>query len=585
MADSLLIFSIGGVQQFIAEARRAQDLWAGSTWLSDATRAALVKCLENARHIFPADPHQPSLPNRFVVCVASADVRPVAEAASQAARQAFRAPCARAQAELRRKAPADDLWDSLWQRQVENHLEIYWAAAPLGEAGYQAAYQAADRAFEAAKRTRQFQQVSEEGLKDSLSGSRSALRTAGGDAQAYWAAVSRQVHPAILKAAGRERLDALGAAKRFGFDTQHFPSVSTVAAASFLLAAASRCPDLLQEHAANVGRLGAFECQPIEVRMPRLAGVTWPYDGDWLYEETFTPARLLEEYGLSPTGEEIAAAKRSLKDLVEKVGARPSRYYAILQTDGNAMGKHVWACDSETLHAELSRRLASFATEATELLQEQHAGRVVYAGGDDLLALVALEDAVPAGCELGRRFAQLFEDWPASALPRDAAGGLPFSLRGGVAFAHHRYPLSTALAAARDAEGAARSAGREGGLAVRAQIRSGVPLVACAPWSGLREAFDEVQGLLAGHKLSPRFAHTLADEAPALQSTVVPPEAFLAELRRVARRQRIPAQLSEAEADGFATRLGAWQQAAGLAPTELATWLLLASFVARGGVQ
>lgn len=583
MPDALLVFSIGPVQGFISEARRGQDLWAGSGWLSLTVRAALKKCLaEGAHPIFPASADQGSVPNRFVVRLPSAEVERVANAAIGAAREAFGAPALTAQADLKRKAGADRQWEQLWERQLAAHLEFFWAAAALGD-DYQASYQEAERAFEAAKRTRSFEQVSEDGLKDSLSGSRSALRTGKEDAQSYWARVANTVNPSVLAAGGRERLDALGATKRFGFPAQTFPSVSTVAAGAFLLAAAQRCPEKLRAHAAAVGRLGAFEAGPLKVRLPGLAEIDWPYDGNLLYEETFTPETLRDEYGIAPGQDELATARETLESLVRAVGRPPSRYYAILQMDGNAMGRHVWECASQKQHTDLSQRLARFAALATDLIEQQRVGRLVYAGGDDLLALLALDDAVPAACDLAEQFGVLFEDWPAA--PGEDGLSVPFSLRGGVAVAHHRYPLSAALEAAHQAEGAARRDSGEAGVAVRVLVRSGAQRIAAAPAAELKARFGEACELFAQDKMSPRLAYNVTSAAAVLEPPAVPEEAFVAEVRRVARRQRNTALLSEEEADRFAANLSGWGRAAGLGPSALADWLLVASFVARGGVQ
>ncbi len=587
MADSLLIFSIGPVQGFIAEARRAQDLYAGSVWLSEVARAALQACLERgAQPIYPVDLARQGLPNRFVVRAPAEQVQATAETAAKAAQRALEQPARQAQAALRGRGPADDVWDDIWRRQLERHLEVYWAAAPLGEGSYQAAYDMANRAFEANKRTRPFLQPTgeEDGLKDSLSGARSALHTGQQDARAYWAAVAKAMDPSILRRDGRERLDSFGATKRFGpFSPQLFPSVSTVAAAPFLLRAASEQPGLLHEHGRNVAELKVFGLPTAGQRLPRLRDVNWPYDGDLLYEETLTAECLQDDYGISPSSEEIARAQDSLDRLGKEVGSRPSRYYAILTMDGDSMGEHVSACANPELHTALSQRLARFAGQATRIIEHEHCGRVVYAGGDDLLAFLAVDDAVPAACRVAEEFTGLFHDWPRDALPMRDGAGLPFTISGGLAIAHHRYPLSAALAQARAAEGEAKRRTGKASLAVHVLVRSGAPTRAVAPWSGLGDQFCAMRDHFAHDRLSPRLAHNLADVAPAFESALLPPEAYAAEVRRVALRQRAPAQMDEGEAKEFAKALAAWAAGAELGPKELAAWLLVAAFVARGG--
>jgi len=604
MPDSLLIFSIGPVQGFIAEARRAQDLWAGSIWLSEITREALLACqAQGATPVYPADLAQPSLPNRFVVRVPSDRAEQAARAAEEAAQAALRKRARRAQQALAGHVPGDDTWEAIWQRQLDHHLEVHWAAVPIGAGGYADAHQAASRTFEAAKRTRRFEQVLEDGFKDSLGGTRSALRTGEMDGRAYWQAVAGKVNASMLRPDGRERLDALGASKRFGFEVQAFPSVSTVAAAAFLLRAGTEQPELLAAHAQRVGRLGVFSVPQVGQRLPALEAVTWPYDGDLLYQETLTVKRLKADYGVEPSEAGCAAARASLRALEQALGSAPSRYYAILTMDGDAMGEHVSACRSPEELAELSRRLAAFAQQATQIVDRRYAGRVVYAGGDDLLALLPLPDpelavrdaegqpaegavrpdAILAACDLERAFTAQFAGWPEEALPRRRDGRtVPFGISAGLAIVHHRYPLGAALGAAHRAEKAAKTVAGKAALAVHVLVRSGEPTEACAHWQGLREAYGQARNLFARGALSPRLAHNLAEAAPAFCAPG-PEEAFAAEVRRVAQRQRNRSKLSPEQAGEFARHLTGWAASAGLTPPMLAAWLLVASFCTREG--
>ena len=73
MSDSLLIFTIGPVQGFVVEARRAHDLWAGSRILVELTRAAAQSVKTAAEKnggelIYPREigERERSLPNRLV---------------------------------------------------------------------------------------------------------------------------------------------------------------------------------------------------------------------------------------------------------------------------------------------------------------------------------------------------------------------------------------------------------------------------------------------------------------------------------------------------------------------------------------
>jgi len=587
MSDHILIFSFGPVQGFISEARRAQDLWAGSTWLSDVARAALTACQQlGARLIYPTDPSQLTLPNLFVVRAASDSVKALVDAAEAAARNAVvdRA-LGVAQPALRALVAVDPVWEGIWTRQTENHLEIYWAAAPMGEAGYTEAYHSASRAFEATKRLRPFSQTLEEGVKDSLSGSRSALRTRDLGAREYWAALAGAIaanphsgySPSMLKPGGRERLDALGASKRFGFDGQRFPSLSTVAVGPFLKLAGTRCPEALMAHREKVEALGVFRLPRLADRLPGLEGIEWPFDGDLLYAETLTPERLKADYGVTPDPNKVKDARKSLQDLLDRAGSLPSRYYAILMMDGNSVGEHIWRCASEDEHRRLSDTLGQFAA-AVQVVEDKFLGRVVYSGGDDLLALLPLSHAVPAACNLADQFKGLFSAWTQQ---HDDGTPLPFSVRAGVAIAHERYPLSVALKAAHVAEGLAREVGDKAALAVQLLIRSGVPVLARAPWADLEDRFDDAVSQFGKERMSPRFANELAGEAPHFVG--LPADAFSSEVARLAKRHNKRKAQSASEARGFAETMAGWKSQANLGPEELAVWISVAGFVAREG--
>jgi hypothetical protein len=60
---------------------------------------------------------------------------------------------------------------------------------------------------------------------------------------------------------------------------------------------------------------------------------------------------------------------------------------------------------SPSLHAAISEALANFALKVVPfVVEELHAGRLVYAGGDDVLALLPLADVLPAAHKLRALF-------------------------------------------------------------------------------------------------------------------------------------------------------------------------------------
>jgi CRISPR-associated protein Cmr2 len=67
MSQHLFLFTIGPVQSFIAQARKTQDLYAGSRLLSELSKAAAdaIKA-KGGKVIFPSNTEGESLPNRLL---------------------------------------------------------------------------------------------------------------------------------------------------------------------------------------------------------------------------------------------------------------------------------------------------------------------------------------------------------------------------------------------------------------------------------------------------------------------------------------------------------------------------------------
>lgn len=68
-------------------------------------------------------------------------------------------------------------------------------------------------------------------------------------------------------------------------------------------------------------------------------------------------------------------------------------YYAIIMMDGDNMGK-LFSGDKEHAYSEVSEKLARFAQQHVPHIVEKHNGKLVYAGGDDVLAFVPVDKAL-----------------------------------------------------------------------------------------------------------------------------------------------------------------------------------------------
>lgn len=242
-------------------------------------------------------------------------------------------------------------------------------------------------------------------------------------------------------------------------------------------------------------------------------------DGDWLATEAFDESLIREDSAIA--AEELQNCKTKLETLLDcarrKALGRPPGYLAILALDGDHMGDWVtgakgkgpdygWLIHKalrdkpEVLHLPsrpsgpamqlaLSDSLKNFALEfARDVVEKEHAGKLVYAGGDDLLAFLPLEHLFPAMMSLYGSFRGGEDGFitkdnrllrlsggvrKKDAGQRNFEGVTPSM---GVAIVHHSYPLDHAMAEAQKVlkNTAKKQLGRNA-FAIRLLRRSGEP--------------------------------------------------------------------------------------------------------------
>lgn len=230
------------------------------------------------------------------------------------------------------------------------------------------------------------------------------------------------------------------------------------------------------------------------------------HDGTWLYTSSYASDTVLRDHDgcdAKMVGEErfeaaLARAKGCFAAvcaaLREKDGGAPkaSGYFAVLCCDVDEMGRWLegaheagprWGDFNEepreglravhpALAREVSRRQGHLVASVLSEVVERHLGRMIYSGGDDVLALLPL-------ATVWRCVAALQQEFQAKT-----ALGARVRVSSGVAVAHWRGPLALALGRARAAEARAkaeakdrRDAGaRESVVAVEVLVRSGASL-------------------------------------------------------------------------------------------------------------
>lgn len=575
MTNSILLFTFSPVQSFIAEARRAEDLFNGSTILVELAKAAADSFGENSL-IYPADLKNGDIPNILTVKVPIDAAKDKADTAKDALMKRWWqiAEDARNKAKL----PQDDDWQAIWKRQIYDTppWQVFWAAAEMkDEKDYTNAYREARKKLDAIKLSRIFGQIDEPGSKDSLSGQREALHTNNLKPKAYWADAAKKNMQSRLRSEGKERLDSIGLVKRFAeLRKDSIPSTSTVAAWDFYEKAKKSASMELAAYKVAVEMFS--EAHKPGIYQPHQKDSTWPFDGDLFFKETLTRERMKDSYQLDVLDEDLSGLQKLLKKLREKVGESPSPYYAIIVLDGDGMGQHLDdllnAANPEQVHRDLSANLAKFSQDAQTLVKAENGGFMVYNGGDDVVCLASREKAIGLAHQLAEKFKEK-TSCTASA---------------GITIVHHLTPLGLALDDARKAEKTAKefktADGKKNAVCVKLLKRSGNPLDARSAWGNL-EIFEEMLQLMKdGQKISSRLPYVFAREAPTL--VALPDDGQKAGLKFILNRQ---ANLGD-ETDEIMKKLHLWAEqintrqkttSAGL--SEVASWLILARFLASGG--
>jgi CRISPR-associated protein Cmr2 len=205
---------------------------------------------------------------------------------------------------------------------------------------------------------------------------------------------------------------------------------------------------------------------------------------------------------------------------------------------------------SPNRHLAISAALNDFALHVVpEVVEREHAGRVIYAGGDDVLAMLSAADLVSAMQRLRRAYsgddpANANLDWreaqrEAGLSLKDGFGllhGRLLRLMGkkatascGAVIAHHQAPLAAVLRELREAEQRAKSEGGRDAWSLALIKRSGGAVHLTAKWGEPLDALNAFAEFLANPKVSRRAVYNTLEWIEDLpHDDAVPIEALLA---------------------------------------------------------
>jgi CRISPR-associated protein Cmr2 len=545
MTRHLFLITIGPVQEFIAGARRTRDLWFGSWLLSELSRTAAGAIKTNGGEvqlIFPPPNvlerpggDQADVANKILVHI-TGDPKTIAQKAIDAVYMRLTELWNQAKDKL--KDEIADYADS----QINDLLEIYWAAVPLGD-DYASARRQVEAVMAARKTTRDFKQVTcgpgKDVPKSSIDGQRESVIN---EAQFPRPGMSDDERQSIVdalyknyRAGPAERLSGVDLLKRHGNPTEdkrYFPSTSDVAVRPLLRrlrAMQSDAETAWKQFLTVIEQLAAGRLR--EERVSRNHPILGHYDGGLLLE-----SRL---YELIDDRRQQREARNALTDFYRAVDApRPAPYYAIVLADGDRMGATIDYQTTLDRHVELSRRLGDFAANARRIVEE-HEGALIYAGGDDVLAFVPLHTLLACVRSLHESFALTINPKNTERFA-DKDGNEP-TLSVGIAICHQLEPLSDALNLARTAEKAAKAIDGKDALAITLSKRSGADVTVSGRWGRIDRDLSAFATMHRMEALPDGTAFQWRDLAerltPKRGEPTIPPAAVLAEARRILGRK------------------------------------------------
>lgn len=350
---------------------------------------------------------------------------------------------------------------SITEGKYKNNLGNFW----------QCMYKISDSSFNSRKNLRNFSQLKskDELAKCSLCGEREVIHPQNVEITKklteFWRKIGESEKGLYkIDPKGRDKLCAICFTKKMAgeyyfkdryFDNQaiNYPSTSTIAALPFKLNVVKNWKKTFpivknyNELLKQIGIQKNFNWNliryiPVKIMYgkdsfkpesdeSREFGDFLSFDGQWIYEESFTKD-FLSDYGIDFNSKKdaINGIKTAISKLYEIVKDRPSKYFAVLKMDGDKMGQwlsgthpdwplwkdvvHSSVVDSldenvknkkrnlsPTLHSFISKSLNFFSLKLVrDIIEFNYPGKLIYSGGDDVLAFLPIDCVLESAEEI-----------------------------------------------------------------------------------------------------------------------------------------------------------------------------------------
>lgn len=431
MKKYLFLFTITPVQSFIAQARKTQDLYAGSKLLSDLMKFAhkfISANDKNAEIIFPQiTNNEVSATHRILAIIENTDICRNIEIKIK---EEF--------IKIAKKIKIINENFTICEPQLNDFLQIFWVAKKMENDNYN--YKEIERLLGAVKNVRAFNQFVETGRKCSLCGERNVKFYRKNDKEKDSDKNSiidkKLFDPNVLIVEN---------------DKENVLTFKELDAGEGICAVCA-VKRLQNENFPSTAEISQFDIKHFIENLPSFKLYTSllknKFDYQLLYKENLT-LRYFEKHKIldfSTNQKTINEITNSIFDELKKNNKKQKKYHALLKFDGDSMGKlmsgDLFINENEDLkkyQIEVSKLLSNFALEAKNYLDNSNYGKTIYAGGDDFLAFINLNYLFEVLKYLRQKFNNDINLKIRDKISKD------FTFSAGITIAHYKIPLHVVL--------------------------------------------------------------------------------------------------------------------------------------------
>jgi CRISPR-associated protein Cmr2 len=534
MSNRYFHFTLGPVQSFVAQARRTRDFWAGSfllSWLS----AVAIKAVEaqDGDVSFPIPeknymawltnseykevvkrepaPQQGCIPNRFKGLIAKVPENFNPQQVVESVQKAWEALADEVwENDLGFLCPDDSKTRAIWARQVKDFWEISWALTHNENES---------NLLDRRKNWRSYLPPEEAGVKcmmmdgwQELSG----IHTPNEKGLAnFWEDLRNKKTDGTLKTDLREKeyLCAIAFIKRrfarvfhnlqkidmqngkwelYGWKVNPaVPSVSYMAAAPWLAKVLEKAPnetvliDFLKKAKKVTEGYGEYDTKLRCIRnviCNRDEKLFSSLDGQVFFKFILENlSKKLEKEKKHTERKQVEDTLKALKKLCDSIPNLEvvSPFYAVLMMDGDSLGIQMSEPDKQKAISES----LNYFTSGVNPIVEKHSGFLIYAGGDDVLALLPLEYALNCAYQLRELYLESFEKNGNYTKKDGTKNCVKSTLSGAIEYAHIKMPLGKVLGDAHHLlDDVAKDGSGRDSIAVRVWKPGGQHLQWAMPW-------------------------------------------------------------------------------------------------------